>query len=216
MGTFVTVRPAAPARSIRASGYQQKVVGIVTVLVAYASKHGTTRAIAERIAATLTGAGCPAEARPVEGAGDLAGYDAFVLGSAAYYGHWRKAATKFVRTNATLLAQRPVWLFSSGPLGTEATDAQGNDLREGAVPKEISDLRQVVGARDHRVFFGALAPASLTWPERLLRRLPAGRALLPEGDFRDRADIDAWAGAIARELTGARPADQGPVGHAPG
>ncbi|MGH4023693.1 MAG: flavodoxin domain-containing protein [Pseudonocardiaceae bacterium] len=192
----------------------------MTVLVAYASKHGATRAIAERIAATLTGAGRPAEARPVERAGDLAGYDAFVIGSAAYYGHWRKAATKFVRTHTALLAKRPVWLFSSGPLGTEATDEQGNDLREAAVPKEISELRQAVGAREHRVFFGALAPNVLSWPQRLLRRLPAGRALLPEGDFRDWADIDAWARAIAHELSSPQPADpgptdQGPTGHAP-
>lgn len=189
---------------------------MVTVLVAYASKHGTTRAIAERLAATLAGAGRAAEARPVERVEDLAGYEAFVIGSAAYYGHWRKAATKFVRTHTAVLAERPVWLFSSGPLGTEATDAQGNDLREAAVPKEISELGQAVGARAHRVFFGALTPTALSWPERLLRRLPAGRALLPEGDFTDWADIDAWAAGIARELSSPRPADRGTTDRTPG
>lgn len=65
----------------------------MTVLVAYASKHGATREIADRIAATLTAAGQPADARSTDNVSDLAGYDAFVIGAAAYYGHWLKPAT---------------------------------------------------------------------------------------------------------------------------
>ena len=187
----------------------------MTVLVVYASKHGATRQIAERIAATLTAAGHPSDARPTETAGDLAGYDAFVIGAAAYYGHWLKAATEFTRAYQALLADRPVWLFSSGPLGTEATDAQGHDPREKALPKELGELKEATGARGHRVFFGALVPDDLTFPEPTVRRLAAGRALLPEGDFRDWEDIDAWAGAIARELSGPQPTDPEPAGHVP-
>jgi menaquinone-dependent protoporphyrinogen oxidase len=71
------------------------------------------------------------------------------------------------------------------------------------VPKEISELQEVVQARGHRVFFGALEPDTLDFAERALRKLPAARAGLPEGDFRDWAEIDAWAGDIAHEL--ARP-----------
>jgi menaquinone-dependent protoporphyrinogen oxidase len=71
------------------------------------------------------------------------------------------------------------------------------------VPKEISELQEVVQARGHRVFFGALEPDTLGFAERALRKLPAARAGLPEGDFRDWAEIDAWAGDIAHEL--ARP-----------
>jgi menaquinone-dependent protoporphyrinogen oxidase len=50
------------------------------------------------------------------------------------------------------------------------------------------------------VFFGALDPHKLGFSERLVRSVPAGRALLPEGDFRDWKVIDAWAESIAREL----------------
>ena len=170
------------------------------ILVAYASKHGATREIAERIAETLTAAGQQAEARPVGAPGDLAGYDAFVIGSAAYLGHWLKEAAGFVRGNRAVLVSRPLWLFSSGPLGTEATDAQGRDLRAAAEPSEIAELRQAVQPREHRVFFGALDPSTLRGRDRLIRRLPAGRALLPEGDFRDWAEIQAWATKIAGEL----------------
>lgn len=187
----------------------------MTVLVVYASKHGATREIAERIAATLTAAGQPGDARPSENAGDLTGYDAFVIGASAYYGHWLKPATEFIRAHKALLADRPVWLFSSGPLGTETIDAQGHDLQEAALPKEFAELREMIQSRGDRVFFGALDPEGLTLPERTVRRMPAGRALLPEGDFRDWQDIDAWAGSIARELSGPQPATPEPDSHVP-
>jgi menaquinone-dependent protoporphyrinogen oxidase len=170
------------------------------ILVAYASKHGATREIAERIADTLGAAGQHAQARPVRAAGELAGYDAVVAGSATYTGHWLKEAAEFVRRNRAVLATRPVWLFSSGPLGTQATDAKGQDLRVAAEPKEVAEFRAAIGPRDHRVFFGALDPGKLSFAERSLRRLPAARAVLPEGDFRDWAEIDAWAGSIAHNL----------------
>jgi hypothetical protein len=57
--------------------------------------------------------------------------------------------------------------------------------------------------RGHHVFFGALDPRKLTFAERSLRKLPAARAALPEGDFRDWPEIDDWAAGIARELANA-------------
>jgi menaquinone-dependent protoporphyrinogen oxidase len=170
-------------------------------LVVYASKHGATQGIAERIAEKLREAGLKAEARQAAAAGgDLTGWDAFVIGSAVYVGHWQKDAAHFVRRNRAILASRPVWLFSSGPLGTEATDAQGRDLTVTAAPKEIAEFRALIAPRDHRVFFGTLDPGRLGHAERLIRKMPAGAALLPAGDFRDWAEIEAWASDIARGL----------------
>lgn len=77
----------------------------ISILVAYSSKHGATREIAERIAENLREAGQDADARPVRETGDLDDYEGFVLGSAAYMGHWLKDATGFVRSNQDLLAQ---------------------------------------------------------------------------------------------------------------
>jgi menaquinone-dependent protoporphyrinogen oxidase len=170
------------------------------VLVAYASKHGATQQIAERIAATLRAAGQTAEARPVRSVDDLAAYDAVVIGSAVYFGSWLKAATAFVRRNRAALADRLVWLFSSGPLGTAATDAQGQDLRVVAEPKEIAEFRAAITPRDHRVFFGALDHRTFGFAERLLWMLPAARTLLIEGDFRDWREIETWASRIADDL----------------
>jgi menaquinone-dependent protoporphyrinogen oxidase len=172
------------------------------VLVAYATRHGTTRGIAERIAATLCAAGHQAEARPVTSAGDLSAYDAFVVGSAAYMFHWLKEATQFVRRNRAVLAARPTWLFSSGPLGEGALDEEGRDKRVTSLAKEIPELREAVAARDHANFFGAWdrswKPVGMA--ERFILAMPAARAAFPDGDFRDWPEIEAWAAGIARDL----------------
>ena len=177
------------------------------VLVAYASKYGATRGIAERLADRLQAAGLQAQARPVTTASELSGYGAFVIGGAAYLGHWLNDATAFVRGHGAALASHPTWLFSSGPLGTEPTDAQGRDLRLAAEPKEFAEFKETIKPTGTRVFFGALDPGRLGFRDRAMRALPAGRALFPEGDFRDWPDIDTWAAGIAVELSTA-PADR--------
>jgi len=173
----------------------------MSILVAYASKHGATEEIAERIAQSLRAAGRQADARGVQEAGDLGDYEGFVIGSAAYSTHWLRDASAFVRSNRDLLAQRPVWLFSSGPLGAEASHAKGVDLRTSAEPKELTEFQQTIHPRDHHVFFGVLDPGKLSFTERSLRKLPAARAILPEGDFRDWDEIQDWAYGIAQEMT---------------
>ncbi len=165
-------------------------------VVVYASKYGSTRGIAEFIAEKLR----QAEVRHVGEVQNPDDYDAFVIGSAVYMMHWLKEATEFVTRNRALLANRPVWLFSSGPLGTETKDAQGQDLRTVSEPKEIVEFRELIKPRDHRVFFGALDSGKLGFGHRMLRKLPAARNLFPEGDFRDWNDIEKWAISIFRAL----------------
>src|SRR5947209_11154865 len=146
----------------------------MTVLVAYASKHGSTQGIAERIAQKLRQLGKEAEVRPVDVVEDPANYEAFVIGSAIYYGSWLKEATEWVHHNQAILAQRPVWLFSVGPLGTDFMDTEQQ-------PKEKTEFQRAIAPRDHRIFFGALDHSRLSFAERMM--VKAVRA--PEGDFRD-------------------------------
>src|SRR3954452_10566893 len=87
------------------------------VLVAYASEHGSTREIAERIARTLGDDGMNVELRDASDVEDLAGYDAVVVGSAVYMGRWRGSAKRLVKRHERELAERDPWLFSSGPVG---------------------------------------------------------------------------------------------------
>jgi menaquinone-dependent protoporphyrinogen oxidase len=179
----------------------------MNVLVAYESLHGATRGIAERIADRLRAGGHRTELAPVASAPDVTGHEAFVIGSAVYIGHWQKEALELVRAHAALLAARPTWLFSCGPLGSEPLDDQGRDKRRAAAPEEAGELTDLVHPRDHHVFFGALNPDDLPVIPRLMRILPAGRRLLEEGDFRDWAEIDAWADGIAGELLRQQPAE---------
>lgn len=170
------------------------------VLVVYASRHGATQGIAQRLAAELRAAGQHARVRSVVSAGDLRGDDAFVIGSAVYSGHWLAEATEFVDRNRAVLARRPVWLYSSGPLGTRTTHDLGRDPRDALEPADITRLREMLHPRDHRVFFGALDPGRLGLRDRALRAMSAERAVLPEGDFRDWPAIEAWARGIAHQL----------------
>jgi len=172
------------------------------VLIAHASRYGSTQGIAERIAVTLRQHGLETTVKPVQDAGDPAEFDAVIIGSATYYFRWMRKASRFVRRNRGTLAERPVWLFSSGPLGTKTTDDQGRDLRMVTEPREIAEFREAIHPRDHRVFFGALLPHKLGFLHRLMLKLPANKdqAVLPQGDFRDWNDIDAWAGEIAEAL----------------
>ncbi len=181
------------------------------VLVAYASRHGATQGIAERIAETLRGGGLDAEALPAGRVKDIRGYDAFVVGSAAYMFKWLGDASAFVRRFRSVLAARPLWLFSSGPLGTEPTDAEGRDQKVVTIPRGIPELAAELGARDHHVFFGMCERdrRPIGWAERFMTLMPAAREGLPDGDFRDWPEIEAWASAIAASLDGVAAAGAG-------
>jgi menaquinone-dependent protoporphyrinogen oxidase len=161
----------------------------MNVLVAYASKYGSTKQIAERIALELAQSGRPAEAAPVTAAIDLGKYDAFVIGSAVFYGKWMQDAVEFVRNNAGLIKGRPVWLFSSGPLGGVMKD------RGSAIPVEVPELERIVLSRGHRVFFGRLERHTLGRLDGFVANVMG-----IQGDFRDWSDISGWAGEIAHEL----------------
>jgi len=87
------------------------------VLVVYASRYGATRGIAERITAALNERGHRAAMVTAGNTASVEEYDAFVVGSAVFIGRWMKEASEFVRRNSAALADKPVWLFSSGPIG---------------------------------------------------------------------------------------------------
>ena len=175
------------------------------ILVAYATRHGATRGIAERIAQTLERSGLTVTLSAVEDARDIGQHDAFVIGSAAYVGHWLGQASDFVRRNRPVLGTRPLWLFSSGPVGTDLVDAKGRDVVKASIPEEFAEFADALHPRDAHVFFGAYDPDAkpIGLMERLgagFLKMPAVREALPAGDFRDWPAIEAWAQEIAREL----------------
>jgi menaquinone-dependent protoporphyrinogen oxidase len=159
------------------------------VLVAYASKMGSTRAIAETIAHVLQGSGLSAVAVPARDVTDLAPYDAVILGSALYAAHWQRDANRFVTRNRAALQARPVWLFSSGPLDRRLGDA---DL---PINPNAERITAVLQPRGHRTFGGLLDPDAPNVDPQVLDTHPVG-------DFRDWGTIREWAAIIAVELGG--------------
>jgi menaquinone-dependent protoporphyrinogen oxidase len=121
------------------------------------------------------------------------GYDAVVLGSAVYTGHWLDPAKELVARFGDALAARPVWLFSSGPVGDPSRKLV---QQMGVDPVDVGDILAATKARGHRVFAGKLDRRNLGLAQRAA--LLAFRGL--EGDFRDWTAIRAWADGIAREL----------------
>jgi menaquinone-dependent protoporphyrinogen oxidase len=172
------------------------------LLVAYATKHGSTKGIAEFIGEKLRQRKIDVDVIDVDDARDLRSYDAFVIGSAVYMGHWMKEAKQFAVKNSKILSTRPVWLFSSGPTGTKQIDPKGRDLLEPKVsgPKELDELREKLRFRDHRIFFGAFDPKDLDFFSRQFFKSNTIREATPIGDFRDWKEIEAWANQIASSI----------------
>ncbi|MEO5875105.1 MAG: flavodoxin domain-containing protein [Streptosporangiaceae bacterium] len=161
------------------------------VLVSAASKHGSTAEIAARIARTLR-ASLPGdtvvEVCPAVEFTDADSYDAVVLGSAVYMGRWLEEA----RTAAARIPTepvRPVWLFSSGPIGDPPPPQEE--------PDEVAGIAETTRARGHRVFAGRLDRHRLGFGEKAL----VLALHVTEGDFRDWDAIDAWAAEIAATLS---------------
>jgi menaquinone-dependent protoporphyrinogen oxidase len=159
------------------------------VLVAAASRHGATAEIAETIGGVLSGRLAHVDVVDVDDVDRLGDYDAVVLGSAVYMGHWLKSGAAFAATHSVELRARPTWLFSSGPVGVPP--------RPGAT--EAVDVTEVVaatGATEHRLFAGKLDKSKLSFRERAVMRAVGGH----DGDYRESDEIRAWAEAIATSL----------------
>jgi menaquinone-dependent protoporphyrinogen oxidase len=157
------------------------------VLVAYASERGGTAEIAEWIGAALLRTGLDAEVSPAGGVTTLDGFDAVVLGGALYTGRWHREARHFVRHHAGALADRPVWLFSSGPLDHSAEEGEIDPV------PGVAKFARRVRARGHATFGGRLDPATRGFlASRIAQR--AG------GDYRDRDRVRAWTDGIAEDL----------------
>jgi menaquinone-dependent protoporphyrinogen oxidase len=164
------------------------------VLVVYGSRLGATQGIAERVAARLVAAGLDVGLASAERIADLPEADAYVIGSGVYAQHWMKKAADLVRRNRSALAAKPVWLFSSGPVGSWAT------APEPIEPREIAGFRRAIHPRDHRTFAGAIDRGTLDGSDLSSVERFVTRRFMPEGDFRDWPAIEAWADGIAREV----------------
>jgi menaquinone-dependent protoporphyrinogen oxidase len=159
----------------------------MNVLIATASRHGSTREIGDALAAILREAGNTVVVCTTADVEHVTGYDAVVIGSAVYMGSWLPEARAFVGRNSAALKRTPVWLFSSGPIGPATSPIN---------QKQLDELMQLSGCREHHVFAGKLDADHLGFGERLAVRLVRA----PGGDFRDWEEVKAWAEEISAQL----------------
>lgn len=160
------------------------------VLVAVASKYGATMGIGRVIGETLAGDDIDTTVVDLADGTDVDGdgYDAAVVGSGVYAGHWMKDARTFVEQNAERLRGMPVWLFSSGPIGDPPKPEED--------PVDVAELMEQSGARGHQVFPGMIDREQLKFGDKAIVRA----LRVPEGDYRDFDGVRRWASAIADEL----------------
>jgi len=163
------------------------------VLVAYASKRGSTAEIAEAIAQTLRQEGLEVDCKQAGETGDLDSYGAVVLGSAVYMKRWQGDARHLLRRHGNELSRVPFWVFSSGPVGDPSTTPDPSWLE----PPGIIDRAQQLGARGH-VVFGGRVPAQ---PHGPLERAMVKNTPEQSRDLRNWDEIRAWALHVASELT---------------
>lgn len=172
------------------------------ILVTSASRHGSSTEIAMRLASQLEqrlkAAGIPADVciDPVEEAAPPDSFDAVVLGSAVYMGRWLASARSYASSHLRALRERPVWLFSSGPVGMPPLPAtESPDTRS---------LGEALRAQGTAVFPGRLDRALLRMSERVITAALHAQ----DGDFRDWESVDAWAAGISATMAARRLGDQ--------
>ena len=168
------------------------------VLVSAASKHGATSEVAEEIGRALRealnergregGEDAAVVVHPAAEVSSVEDYDAVVLGSAVYAGHWLESARELAERHADTLSQKPTWLFSVGPIGDPPKPEED--------PVDVAPILEATKAREHRIFAGKLDRSALGFAEKAI--VVALRA--PEGDFRNWEDIRRWAKEIAAVL----------------
>lgn len=158
------------------------------ILVSAGSKHGATAEIGTRIGEVLEQRGLDATVLEPRNVLDVDEFDAVILGSAVYAGHWVHEAKEVARLISKAAARPATWLFSSGPVGDPPKPEED--------PVDVSDIIQTTSAAEHRIFSGKIDKSKLSFAERAI--LIAVGA--PEGDYRDWDEIEEWARTIADRL----------------
>ncbi|MDI7275318.1 MAG: flavodoxin domain-containing protein [Anaerolineae bacterium] len=163
-----------------------------SILVAYATRYGSTQEVAEAVAETLRAGGLAVDVQPARRVRTLSGYGAVVLGAPLYIGRWHRDARRFLSQHHEALAERPVAVFSLGPTGSVADQDEWQGARA-ALEQELARypwLRPV----SVELFGGRYDPAKLRFPDSLLAALPASPLHgAPATDLRDWEAIRAWA-----------------------
>lgn len=154
------------------------------ILVAYATRAGSTIEIAEEIGELLSQNGAAVDVRPVKQVRSLQGYRAVVVGSAIRMGHWLPEAVKFVERNRAALANVPTAFFVASYSLREDTP----EMRA-TVGAYLDPVRELFEPDHVGLFPGKMDYSKLSWIDRQMAKMVKS----PEGDARDWEAVRAWA-----------------------
>ncbi|HZR95419.1 MAG TPA: flavodoxin domain-containing protein [Gaiellaceae bacterium] len=157
-----------------------------TLLVVYASKHGSTASVAAAIGQRLRAAGLHVDVCEAKDARDVAGYDGVVVGGSLYAGKWNRDAIRFLRRSAHALRGLPVAVFALGPRTLEPADIASSRAQLDAALAGLDGVEPALVT----VFGGAIDPSKLRFP---FNRMPAS-------DARDWDAVDEWARRVAETV----------------
>jgi menaquinone-dependent protoporphyrinogen oxidase len=159
------------------------------ILVAYGTRYGSTREVAETVAATLGEQGIETEVKQAREVRSLDGYDGVVLGTPLYMGALHKDVRALLEKHQATLEHTPFALFALGPI--KAGD--GLDGSRAQLMEALAKLPAPTPAST-AVFVGAYDPARLGFKDRMIAALPASPLHGETAhDDRDWEAIRAWA-----------------------
>jgi menaquinone-dependent protoporphyrinogen oxidase len=171
------------------------------VLVAYASRCGSTGEVAEKIGRVFCENGVTANVRLIENIERLETYHAVIIGSAVHRSQWLPEAGDFVGANRDILRRIPVAYFltclamSMPGEGSRRTAASYLD----SIREKAPDVQPV----DTGLFAGVLDYGKLSWPMRVVMKRKMKERGIKEGDYRDWDAIRTWASGVRPKLLGA-------------
>ena len=178
-----------------------------SILVAYATRYGSTQEVAVAVAAMLRERGLEVELQPMRKVRTLAGYRAVVLGAPLYIGSLHKDAQRFLSRYRESLMERPpegirVAIFALGPTHADEMEWLGSRAQFDKELAKYPWLNPVA----LEMFGGKYDPAKLRFPDNLLEALPASPMHnMPASDVRDFALIRTWASNLTAKLQPALP-----------
>jgi menaquinone-dependent protoporphyrinogen oxidase len=184
------------------------------ILVAYATRSGTTTGVAEVIASKLRARGAHVDVRRFEKAGKITDYDGVIAGSPIFQGQCADSMKWFLRLHAKELQRRPfAYFFTCLSLSANPNDDQqfpfslfvDHSFGGTAVPQKnagatVESYLTCVSTPQiptpaHVAFFkGALDYSRLSFVHGLaLRAISLIARDIKEGDFRNWKAINQWA-----------------------
>ncbi len=154
------------------------------ILIAYASRCGSTGEVAAEIAKTLAQAGACVEVKPIKEVTDLAGYQSVFVGSAIRVAKWLPEAADFVRANRATLQRVPTVFFTV--CMTLAEDTPANRAKAAGF---IDPVRSMLSPYAEGYFAGKVDPQRLSFIDNAMLQIKS----TPVGDFINWDKIREWA-----------------------